>query len=52
MAEQVPTTEEQLRAITVGGEPQQLTAPVSLPEYDADWPRLFERESTRIRGEL
>ena len=52
MSEHVPTTEEQLRAITVGGEPQQLNAPVTLAEYNADWPRLFERESTRVRGAL
>jgi GrpB-like predicted nucleotidyltransferase (UPF0157 family) len=52
MSEQVPTTEEQLRAITVGGEPQQLNAPVILAEYDPQWPRLFEREADRVRAAL
>jgi GrpB-like predicted nucleotidyltransferase (UPF0157 family) len=52
VSEHVPTTEEQLRAITVGGEPQQLNAPVALAEYDSQWPRLFEREAERIRTAL
>jgi GrpB-like predicted nucleotidyltransferase (UPF0157 family) len=52
VSEHVPTTEEQLRAITVGGEPQQLNAPVTLEPYDPQWPHLFEREATRIRGAL
>lgn len=47
-----PTSEERLRAITVGGEPQQLNAPVVLAEYDPEWPRLFEREAARIRAAL
>ena len=38
--------------MTVGTEPQQLNAPVTLAEYDADWPRLFEREAERIRTAL
>jgi GrpB-like predicted nucleotidyltransferase (UPF0157 family) len=52
VSEHVPTTEEQLRAITVGGEPQQLNAPVTLSAYDPQWPRLFEREAERIRQAL
>jgi GrpB-like predicted nucleotidyltransferase (UPF0157 family) len=52
VSEHVPTTEEELRAITVGGEPQQLNAPVTLAEYDPQWPRLFEREAERIRTAL
>jgi GrpB-like predicted nucleotidyltransferase (UPF0157 family) len=52
VSEHTPTTEEYLRAITVGGEPQQLNAPVTLTDYDPQWPRLFEREATRIRGAL
>ena len=52
MSEHVQTTEEQLRAVTVGGEPQQLNAPVALAEYDPKWPRLFEREAERIRSAL
>jgi GrpB-like predicted nucleotidyltransferase (UPF0157 family) len=52
VSEHVPTTEEELRAITVGGEPQQLNAPVTLAEYDPQWPRLFHREAERIRSAL
>ena len=52
MSEHVPTTEEQLQAITVGGEPQQLNAPVTLEDYNPQWPRLFEREAARIRAAL
>src|SRR5689334_12249570 len=52
VSEHVPTTEEQLQAITVGGEPQQLNAPVTLEDYNPQWPRLFEREAARIRAAL
>jgi GrpB-like predicted nucleotidyltransferase (UPF0157 family) len=52
VSEHVPTTDEELRAVTVGGEPQQLNAPVTLSEYDSEWPRLFEREAERIHAAL
>jgi GrpB-like predicted nucleotidyltransferase (UPF0157 family) len=52
VSDHAPTTEDELRAITVGGEPQQLNAPVQIAEYDPEWPRLFEREAARIRGAL
>jgi GrpB-like predicted nucleotidyltransferase (UPF0157 family) len=42
-----PTTDEELRAVTVG-EPEVLAGPVELVEYDPAWPRLFEREAARI----
>lgn len=45
------TPEEALRAHTVG-ELQPLNGLVELVDYDADWPRLFEREAERIRGAL
>jgi GrpB-like predicted nucleotidyltransferase (UPF0157 family) len=51
VSDYVPTTEEQLRAITVG-EPQQLNTPVTLADYDPQWPHLFEREAARIRAAL
>jgi GrpB-like predicted nucleotidyltransferase (UPF0157 family) len=47
-----PMTEEQLRAVTVGGEPTQLNGPVHLAEYDPAWPELFAREEAKIRGAL
>jgi GrpB-like predicted nucleotidyltransferase (UPF0157 family) len=34
------------------GPPDVLNAPIRLGEYDAAWPRLFEREAARIRGAL
>jgi GrpB-like predicted nucleotidyltransferase (UPF0157 family) len=45
------TSEEAMRAATIG-ELQVLSGPVHLDEYDPDWPRLFEREATRIRSAL
>jgi GrpB-like predicted nucleotidyltransferase (UPF0157 family) len=46
-----PSREEQIRAATVG-EPQVLDAPIVLSEYDPEWPRMFARESARIRAAL
>ena len=46
-----PTSDEDLRRLTVG----ELTphdAPITLAEYDPDWPRLFAREADRIRTVL
>lgn len=45
------TTEEQIRAYTIG-EPQALTAPIVVSDYDPQWPSWFEREATRIRSVL
>jgi GrpB-like predicted nucleotidyltransferase (UPF0157 family) len=47
-----PTTEAQLRDSIVGENLELMTRPVVLVEYDAEWPRLFEREAERIRGAL
>jgi GrpB-like predicted nucleotidyltransferase (UPF0157 family) len=44
-------TEEEIRAATIG-EPDVLGGPVDLAEYDPAWPRLFDRESKRIRAIL
>ncbi len=46
-----PLTEEQIRAATVG-ELRPLNAPITLAEYDPEWPRLFAREASRIRAAL
>jgi GrpB-like predicted nucleotidyltransferase (UPF0157 family) len=47
----VPMTEAQIRAATVG-DLQVHGAPVTLSEYDPEWPNLFHREATRIRDVL
>jgi GrpB-like predicted nucleotidyltransferase (UPF0157 family) len=47
----VPTSEEQLQAITVG-ELVPLAGSVQIVDYDPEWPRLFEREAARIRAAL
>ncbi len=47
----VPMTEEQLRAATVG-ELRPLAGPVQIVDYDPEWPRLFEREAARIQAVL
>ncbi|MFL5967578.1 MAG: GrpB family protein [Gaiellaceae bacterium] len=44
-------TEAELRAATVG-ELAAHDAPVTLVDYDPDWPRLYAREGQRIRGAL
>jgi GrpB-like predicted nucleotidyltransferase (UPF0157 family) len=43
--------EAQIRAAWVT-EPPRLDAPVTLVEYDPEWPRAFAREESRIRGAL
>ena len=45
------TTEEDLQAISVG-EVVPHNAPVTLAEYDPQWPALFDREAARIRAVL
>jgi GrpB-like predicted nucleotidyltransferase (UPF0157 family) len=44
-------SDEELQAVTVG-ERQPHNAPVTLAEYDPEWPALFEREARRIRAAL
>jgi GrpB-like predicted nucleotidyltransferase (UPF0157 family) len=46
-----PMTEAELRASTVG-ELATHDAPVTLVDYDPEWPRLYAREDQRIRGAL
>jgi GrpB-like predicted nucleotidyltransferase (UPF0157 family) len=46
-----PTTDEQLRAATIG-EPEALPGRVELAEYDPAWPLLFEREAATIHAAL
>ena len=45
------TSEEVLRAVTIG-ELHVHGGPVSLADYDPDWPGRFEREAARIRSVL
>ena len=49
--ERPPTSEEEMRAATVG-ELVVHGATIHLADYDPAWPRLFEREATRIRSIL
>jgi len=46
------TTDEELRAAHVSGEPAPLDGRVVLVEYDPEWPWLFAREAERIRAAL
>jgi GrpB-like predicted nucleotidyltransferase (UPF0157 family) len=46
-----PMTEEQLRASTVG-ELKPRNGPITLVDYDPDWPRLYAREAELIRSIL
>jgi GrpB-like predicted nucleotidyltransferase (UPF0157 family) len=47
-----PHTEEEMKQLWVDGELPKLSGKVLLAEYDPEWPALFEREATRIRGAL
>lgn len=46
-----PTTEEEIRAYTVG-ELKPLTSRIVVSDYDPRWPSSFEREAARIRSAL
>jgi len=43
--------ERELQAVTIG-EPWRADGPITIVEYDAAWPGLYEREAERIRGAL
>jgi GrpB-like predicted nucleotidyltransferase (UPF0157 family) len=45
------TSGEQLRAVHVG-QLKRLDGPVTLVDYDPEWPSIFEREAARIRAAL
>ena len=49
--ERTPTTDEEIRAHTIGDLPVH-GATIDLAEYDEGWAALFEREAVRIRGAL
>jgi GrpB-like predicted nucleotidyltransferase (UPF0157 family) len=44
-------TEEQIQAIHVGALTP-LVQPIHIADYDAEWPRLFEREAARLQATL
>lgn len=46
-----PYTDDEIRDVTVGDLPEH-NAPILLVEYDTKWPRLFQREATRLRRAL
>ena len=46
-----PMTEEQILASNIGT-PAVLNQRVLIVDYDLEWPKLFEREATRIRAAL
>jgi GrpB-like predicted nucleotidyltransferase (UPF0157 family) len=50
-ADRAPTTEEELRAVTVG-ELQPLAGRIRIVDYDPDWPRQFAVEADKIRAAL
>ena len=47
-----PMTEEQIRRVTVGMTPKQISGKVVLVDYDPAWPVLFARENDRIKSAL
>src|SRR5579859_1385348 len=51
LSDHTPTTEEQLRAVTVG-ELRPLAGRIRVVDYDPDWPRRFASEAGKIRAAL
>ena len=49
--EQTPYTDDEIEAMIIG-EPPPTFQPVVLVDYDPEWPRLYAREESRIRGAL
>jgi GrpB-like predicted nucleotidyltransferase (UPF0157 family) len=47
-----PMTEEQIRRVTVGLTPKQISGKAVLVDYDSVWPVLFARENVRIKSAL
>jgi GrpB-like predicted nucleotidyltransferase (UPF0157 family) len=47
----VAAYDDELAKVTIGG-PRPLLGPIEISEYDPSWPRLYEREETRIRSAL
>jgi GrpB-like predicted nucleotidyltransferase (UPF0157 family) len=45
------SSDDYMRAVTIG-ERKRVDGPIRLIEYDPAWPRLFEREASRIRALL
>src|SRR4029450_3746028 len=43
------STEEEIQAYTIGGAKRH-DAPVTIVDYDPEWPALLERENDRTRG--
>jgi hypothetical protein len=48
----VAAYEADFRESYVGGPPPPLQSPIELCDYDPAWPRLYQREATRIRSVL
>src|SRR5215207_6416194 len=46
-----PLTNDEIQSHTIG-EPELLNGPILIVDYDARWPKLFEREAGRIRAVL
>ena len=49
--EDVAAYDRELAEVTIGA-PQQLAGAIEIRAYDAEWPRLYEREEARIRSVL
>ena len=47
----VEAYDEQLAEVTVG-DPEPLTKPIEIEEYDPEWPARYEREAARVRSVL
>lgn len=47
-----PVTADRLASRAVGGRPTQVTGPITIDDYDPEWPLMFAREEVRIRHAL
>src|SRR5260370_17393556 len=50
-ASSLPHTEEEILAVRIGA-PTPDDGVIVIADYDPEWPRLYEREETRIRAAL
>ncbi len=52
MSERQESSDEEIAAFTVGGEPVRVDGAIHLSEYDTAWPTIYAAEAERVRGVL
>ena len=52
MTDRQPSTDDEIAAFTVGGEPVRVDGAIHLDEYDPAWPEIYATEAERVREVL